>query len=545
MRVSRGVYDHPSMGDSLDQRRTKYVAGGAAIAIASLGAIVWGGPLGYGIAAAGTVLGALFAHSGIELRRTGAALPVYTQLVAAMGEGRLDDAAMMIAAFYAEPVAQEPLVRRVLSTVHAALSTARGDFEEARESASEAIAIPRRRDRVWDDVLQLEARSHRALANAVLGGPVADDVEAIDKASNAVSSLLARAVLASAVVLARSEQKKELGEHLAKNATLVLEHAQPAERALFRALRGYARAASIAVYREPPRAAGDGTIRAWIGKIVPAALPFAPSEHTGANEAAETPIVDDARSAQVRMWRVGSIAGKRRSLRPIAVALASLLAMLYLPLEVGAGTVLLGVLLFAVYTYLRAYGAGDQTAILAAERDIALGRTATASKVLRRVARRGSSLGAAAGHRLAVLANREGAFETTLEEVEAALALCKQPGVLEATSSFVIPGLLTENAVALAALQRFDEAEGELETLQQGFPGYALIASARFRVRLLIAVARGDQEAAAAIAATRTPHLALDLGTDLLADHALGDRSFEADLDATPMAAAWLRKFAR
>ena len=43
-------------------------------------------------------------------------------------------------------------------------------------------------------------------------------------------------------------------------------------------------------------------------------------------------------------------------------------------------------------------------------------------------------------------------------------------------------------------------------------------------------------------AASRTPDLALDFATELLADLALGDRSFEADLASSPMTAAWLRK---
>ncbi|MFO0743025.1 MAG: hypothetical protein U0270_44540 [Labilithrix sp.] len=530
--------------DALVLRSRRYIGGGAATIVVSAIAVATGSPIGIGIAVLGGLLGALFIHSGVELRRTGVAIHVYRRLMAALGQGRLEEAGAIVEDVSRSPASKEVLVARVLATVRAMIASARGDFAAAVAAANDAVLLPRRAGRIWDDALHLEARAHRAFGGAVLGASIAEDVDVVTRSPHAVPSQFARVELACAVALARAERKAELAEHLARHAGLLLEHSTPRERALFRALRGYTRTAH-GVYRETPRASSEVKLRRWIETVVPAAASFAPGEPAtdGPERAPERPPVDPARSVAV-------IEGRLRDLPPrprprwssYALGIGGAFVWLYVGGMNAVGLILIGLLVVTLVAYALAYGSRGQSAILEAERNMACGRIPLARKELRRVARSGSSLGASAGHHLAILANREGDFGLAMVEVERALALCKAPATFEVTRFFVVPGLLTESAVALAGLDRFEEATRELATLQEGFPEYAHLGVAAFRVRLLCATRRGNAEEASAIAASRTPDLALDFATELLADLALGDRSFEADLASSPMTAAWLRK---
>lgn len=194
------------------------------------------------------------------------------------------------------------------------------------------------------------------------------------------------------------------------------------------------------------------------------------------------------------------------------------------------GLAFLSLLLLALIAYLRVRLARGERSISEAEREEARGNLPAARQLLRGVADRGTSIGAIAGYHLARLANREGDFLGAQREVEAALRLCKPAAALEVTRFFVLPALLAENALALAGLDRFEEAERELMVLREAFPDYVNVAAASLRVRLVIATRRGDLEAAAAVAAERSPELNLDFPTDVLADLAAGDRSLLADL---------------
>jgi tetratricopeptide (TPR) repeat protein len=534
----------PLRDEALIRRGQRYLYWGGALVLVTASAASTQHPIGYVITGLGAVLGGLFIYSGVEVRRAAIAVPVYRKLVGLVGRGELDEAEKLLDEVRASPAFEETLVARVVTTLRASIANAKGDPSRAVAAADEALALPRRAGRVWDDVLHLEARSHRAFANAVLGNTIAEDVDVISGAKHAVASLIARAELACAVVLAKTEKKSELADHLRQHAGLILGHANPRERALYRALRAWTRA-SNAVYREAPRPSGDGKLRAWIERVVPAASPFAPNEHEAKGEPTKLPPVDAARSSAVIAARLAHAPNRpRRRASTFILAVLGFFAFVFAGTLNAVGITIAGLLVLALIAYLRAFGNRGQTAILEAERHIASGRIPLARKDLRRVANAGGSLGASAGHHLAMLANREGDFAAAIEEARQALALCKEPAVLEATRFFVVPGLLAETAVAFAALERFEDADRELAVLREGFPDYGHLASTLFRVQLVSAMRRGDLEGAAALAAARPPDLALDFATELLAELALGDRSFEAELGSHPMTAAWLRKVA-
>jgi tetratricopeptide (TPR) repeat protein len=533
----------PLRDEALILRGRRYLYWGGAIVLVTASAASTQHPIGYVIAGLGTVLGGCFIYSGLEVRRAASAVPLYRKLVGLMARGQLEDADKLLDEVSASPAFGETLVARVVTTLRASIANAQGDLSRAVAAANESLALPRRARGVWDDVLHLEARSHRALANAALGHAIAEDVDVIAGSKHALASTLARAELACAIVLARSEKKNELAEHLHQHAGLILGHANPRERALYRALRAWTRA-SKAVYREAPRPSGDGKLRAWVEKIVPAAAPFAPNEPPR-GEATNLPPVPAARSSAVIAARLAYAPNRpRRRASTFILAVLGFFAFVFAGTLNALGITIAGLLVLALIAYLRAFGNRGQTAILEAERHIAFGRIPLARKELRRVANAGGSLGASAGHHLAMLANREGDFGAAVEEVQQALALCKEPAVLEATRFFVVPGLLAESAVAFAAQGRAEEAERELAILREACPDYGHLAATLFRVQLVSAMRRGDLEGAATLAAARAPDLALDFSTELLADLALGDRSFESELGSNPMTAAWLRRVA-
>lgn len=193
-----------------------------------------------------------------------------------------------------------------------------------------------------------------------------------------------------------------------------------------------------------------------------------------------------------------------------------------------------------------------QRRLFAADRAIARGQVPAAREDLLALARGPfPALGAAARYRLAVLANAEGRFLDAVNEADVGIGLCNRGASVKAlTNDLVAPSLLAERAFALAATDRIAEAETELAHLAHGFPSFAQMSRATFRVRLLAAVRKKDLATAARIALSRTPELPLDLKTDLLADAALaasgGPMSAEErdrialELRAMPDVDAWV-----
>lgn len=117
----------------------------------------------------------------------------------------------------------------------------------------------------------------------------------------------------------------------------------------------------------------------------------------------------------------------------------------------------------------------------------------------------------------AIVIERRGDFAAALQHCDAALAKLSTDALRAAASDQVMPGILAEQALLLAATDRSSDAEATLSALAHGYPSYALLDAARLRVELLLAVRRGDLAAAAALA-ERAADLSIPARVELLAD---------------------------
>jgi hypothetical protein len=95
----------------------------------------------------------------------------------------------------------------------------------------------------------------------------------------------------------------------------------------------------------------------------------------------------------------------------------------------------------------------------------------------------------------------------------------------------LLPALMTESAVAMAARGGHEDADAELAILCRDFPTYPRLSSSLLRVRLVRAMRGGDRDAACAIARSRTADLPLPYREDVLADLALASRGDATDED--------------
>ena len=93
-------------------------------------------------------------------------------------------------------------------------------------------------------------------------------------------------------MLARGDDGEALARHLTANASLVLEHGTPRERALFRALRRMTRSAKRSVYREPdrPREGTPSRLATWVEAIAHDAAAFVDGE---TNERPNAPPIEE------------------------------------------------------------------------------------------------------------------------------------------------------------------------------------------------------------------------------------------------------------
>ncbi|MBX3232893.1 MAG: hypothetical protein KIT84_42275 [Labilithrix sp.] len=525
---------------------------------------------------------AFFLWNGRALRTSGIAIPLLTESLSLITKGKLEEAEAVPGAL-PPAVARKPMIARAITSQRALIALMRGDTARAEAVATESVALPGgffTRD--WDEVQRTEALATRALARAAQGesAKALEDAAAIEASSHALSSALARASLVRAIVLSRSGDKTALGDHLKAHGSLILEYVMPRERSLARALRAMACVPGKSVYREAARPADqsteEGSVRSWIGQVAPDAAGYAPREVYVDGGEAPAPQADPVAMRTIANARAAATPPKRnKMLAPWAVIILLLVSVWGwlspseqepdVPAPASAepssfgiwdfSLGLIAVLVAFVAWWMRRYRS-QQRRIFAADRDIALGRTDAGRKELLTLSTSPyPALAASARLALAALANKEGRFAEAVIEADLGIALCnKNPTTRALTSDHCAPALLGERALALAAMDRHAEAETELANLTNGFPTYALMSRALFRVRLVAAVRRRDLEAAARIALSRRPEMPLDLKIDLLADVALaasGDpmsaderERIAIELRAMPEVSAWVERVA-
>jgi hypothetical protein len=148
-------------------------------------------------------------------------------------------------------------VRRGIATLRAMVALYEGRLEESATFATSAIEGRRGFfTRVEEGPQIAAAHGVRALARAALGDAAGAklDADAAETSVDATPEVIARARLVRAIVASRGVYHEEaFRAYLAANARLVLEHAMPRERALFRALRRMSRGPQRSVYREQGR----------------------------------------------------------------------------------------------------------------------------------------------------------------------------------------------------------------------------------------------------------------------------------------------------
>lgn len=563
-----------------------YVIGGVVFGLAGAGlATLTAGLSGIAPTLFALAGGAFFVWNGRSLITSGIAVPLLQESLALVTKGKLDEAERAPDRL-PKGVAQRPMVARAVTMQRALIALMRGDAVMAESSATESIAIPAGFFTTdWDEVQRNEARATRAIARAAQGKSTEalEDVASIEASPQALSGHLGRAALARAVVLARSGDRAALGVHLAAHGSLILEHVMPRERSLTRALRAMARAPAKSAYREaarPDESNEAGRVRSWIEQVAPDAAGFAPNEVYVEAPQAPAPQADPVAMKTIAAARAAASPKKNKSAGRVLVLWGVLIGMFLViwqflsPADATPAPIpdvedapptafaLLApcvlatafVVAFVVW-WMRRYRK-KQGRLFKAERDLAFGRTEAAQTELRSLTTDPyPALAATSRMLLAYQANKDARFAEAIVESDLGLGHCNRgPTAKALTSDIVAPGLIAERALALAALDRFAEAETELAHLTNGFPTYSLLARALFRVRLVSAVRRRDLVAAAAIALSRTPEMPLDLKIDLLADAALaasgepmsaGERErIATELRAMPEVNAWVSQIA-
>jgi len=537
--------EHPALRP---QRRVLLLFGMLAAGVALL-SIPAREPL---LAVVGGGLAALFGRLLWVLPRRIRDVQLHNTALQRILDGKEHEAEELLAQLHPSSLRRGPVARGAQSQL-AVIAFHRGEVERAVALASAAIAQPFARLRLArsnEEMFRAKALALRALANASLGQVALAEADALaaETAPSATPDVLARASLSRSVILARNKDQPALAAHLAAHAGLMLEWLTPRERTLVRALRRMARAPAKSIYREsarPDDETEEAKLASWIGKLAPGAEAFV--RETAGRAAAFEPVGPAATATKEALESVARSrkdaakpirTRQRRLVLGLWVALIAMFFVVYqalslapargrahapvvddgtwwtlLPAVFGAVlAVLLGRQLYLRQSQLRA--------LAAAQLDVARGELARARSTFERLAEsRLESVAATAGLALASLSERRGAWSEVMDHVERASARLSRTAALRAVhSDLLVPELLATRALALAASDRADEANAERALLATDFPGFVLMQRAELRVRLVLAVRRGDLEEARRIAGTRTPDMPLTIRDEMLAD---------------------------
>lgn len=161
-------------------------------------------------------------------------------------------------------------------------------------------------------------------------------------------------------------------------------------------------------------------------------------------------------------------------------------------------------------------------------------------------------IAATALYDLARLHAASGDFEAAVKAAKAGPSRANIASLRSQVSDGLLPALVSELAVAEAALGRTADAEGHLATLARDYPVFPGVPATLVRVRLVEAVSRGDVSVAARVAKGCTLALALSRREELLADLAIlavsadaNERArLAADLEEDPALRGWVDRIA-
>jgi tetratricopeptide (TPR) repeat protein len=461
------------------------------------------------------------------------------------------------------------IVARAVGTLRALIALYEGRLEESVSYATSAIEGRLGLfTRTFESGQVAAAHAVRGLAYAALGDTAKAKADADDAESSVDASpeVIARARMVRALLASRAAYHEEAFRmYLAANARLVLEHAWPRERALFRALRRMSRSPQRSVYREPSRMQDDrapSKVASWIAYVAPDAAAYVEGDRPLAQSVEEIPIASGVPSGVPALLRAragtSSVRGRGRSGRRLIAIWGSLVIVLLavwqiltpssgghasLPSEVVATTpaswfsslissVLPVAAVGVAFVILMSLSRRQHRSLALARRQAALGHRDRARPTLESLTEASDGLvAAAAGLELAKLAATEANFAEAISRCDAAIARVHAQPLRAVASDLLLPALLTESAVATAARGGLEDADAELTVLCRDFPTYPHLASAQLRVRLVRAVRAGDRDAACQLARARTADLPLPYREDVLADLVLASRRDVAEED--------------
>jgi hypothetical protein len=511
--------------------------------------------VGFGSMAPGVgfiAFGSLFAFLGAWGRRMGAGAQLINRSLNLIAQGKLAEAEQLLA--QAEKTTRAASHRRAIHVQRASIAIRRGDVDGALASIERANASTARlRGKVIDTAQACNVRAIRAFLRATKGEAegAREDIGYIRKTASAPPTALGCAAVAEAILLERAGDKAALRELLDRERTVLLEGTSPRERAIVRAFQRMLRAPTTSVYRksaprEPEGAAGEEpAVADWVAKIVPSAAPFvqAPKVTAKRGEEAAEPLTAEGAEAlktsraalaakgKKLFWKG---AGKRLFLLALGTAIFLAVVLLWagspdapvpvplpddLPFDpvLAAGRIAaavafagLGVIFYSAFRARRHIVMLQRAWIGAVRGDPA------AIAALREVAAGGfDTIAAQAYLLLARVADRRGDPAEALAQVEQGLSRLSRYASRVAAAELVLPELSAERAYFLAAAGRDAEAAAELAALN---PAYPFLARARYRVRLMTLVRRGDLAGAARLAEGRDLDLPLSPRDELLGD---------------------------
>ena len=513
------------------------------------------------------VLGAAAVGVGRCLGHQIVAVPLTNTAVQQLMRGDLRATSATLDAIPARAV-RSGNVRRAASTLRAMVALYEGRIEEAVTFATSAIEGRRGLFTSIEEGPQIAAaHGVRGLAYAALGDDASAklDADAAETSVDATPEVIARARLVRAIVASRAVYHEEaFRAYLATNARLVLEHAMPRERALFRALRRMSRSPQRSVYREQGRAKDDrapSKLASWIAFVAPEAAAYVEGDRLLAERVDEdvipSGVPSDVRALRTARASATSAIDPARRRRRMLALLAVLVALVVFasrvlapsspsahppgtdePLGPSSWTYDAFSLLFPlavaaiVWTTFMAMRRRRRRTLSLARRLAAVGDRARARPTLVVLTSSGDGMIAAtAGLELARLAATEADFAEAISRCDQAIARVSRQPLRAHASDILLPALMTESAVAMAARGGLEDADAELAVLCRDFPTYPRLSSSLLRVRLVRAMRAGDRDAACAIARSRTADLPLPYREDVLADLALASRGDASEED--------------
>lgn len=553
------------------------IASSLLVAMSGVGAAVslWAVPVMFG-----SIAGWL-GFMGLRIRRDGAAVQIINRAFHAVVTGELDDARLLHRSAEQHPMSSA--ARRAITIQRAIMALRDGDLEEAKQRCDEAIHSPTSwLTRQHEEVQHVSTHGLRALVLAAQGASDAALAEArlVREHPTPSADALARAELGVALTVQRAGERDALRRHLAAHRHLLQNHTAPRERAIYRGLERMLQTKGQSVYRKPAEADAPPPDD-WIAKVVPEIADFvrqrddAEPVPEGPTEVPLEGLPEEQRKREAERFDATKPSRKeiqQRQKRPalvlwivLVVLVAAILLLLsdgggpdVRDLEMGQVTLLLAVLFQAMIV---------SAIVIAVRRQDQLGRRlvsamarrargeheAAATELTALAEQPGPNTAAAAHQELASMALREGDLNRALHHVD--LGLGRLSAHQRAIGSdILVPSLLAERAVLLAAQGQRDPGRAALTVVFERHPSFPYADRAKRRLALYDAAHRGDVETLARLARATTEtglgdreELLLDLARATLSPGSMrpGERERLADAVEDPgLDRTWVERLA-